>query len=101
MSDSIRILHQDCDPSLAQDKSLPYTAYLVEYLQDGMTKFDIVTSKKKVDIFDHYWDNYRSDFKNMTQTEGRIKSKLWGGYKKADKKGKLLTDLILSSKVWT
>jgi hypothetical protein len=88
LSDSIKFIHQDCDPSLAQDRSLPYTAYLVEYLQDGITKFDIVTSKKKVDIFDHYWDNYRGDFKNMTQTEGRINPKLWGYDKKSDKKRK-------------
>lgn len=88
MSDSIKILHQDCDPTLAQDRSLPYTSYLVEYLQDGITKFDIVTSKKKVDIFDHYWDNYRHDFVNMTQSEGRINPKLWGNSPSKESKKK-------------
>lgn len=77
MGKGIKMLHQDCDPTLADDRSLPYTAFLVEYLQDGMTKFDIVSATKQVDIFDHYWDHYRSDFKNMTQTEGRISPKLW------------------------
>ena len=33
---------------------------------------------KQVDIFDHYWDNYRSEFKNITQAQGRINPKLWG-----------------------
>ena len=77
MGKGIRMIHKDCDPSLAEDKSLPYTSYLVEYLQDGITKFDIVTGNKRVDIFDHYWDHYRHDFQNMTQTEGRINPKLW------------------------
>lgn len=73
----MRIIHKDCDPSLAQDRSLPYTAYLVEYLQDGMTKFDIVWGNKRVEIFDHYWDLYRHDLISMTQTEGRVNPKLW------------------------
>ncbi len=73
----MKILHKECDPSLCEDRSLPYTAYLIEYLQDGITKFDIVSAAKKVDIFDYYWDLYRHDFKNMTQTEGRINPKLW------------------------
>jgi len=40
----MKIVHRDCDPSLALDRSLPYTAYLIEYLQDGMTHFDIALS---------------------------------------------------------
>ena len=89
MGKGVKILHQDCDPSLGQDKSLPYTAFLVEYSQDGMIKFDIVTAAKKVDIFDYYWDLYRSDFRNMTQSEGRANPKLWQNPKdKKDKKTK-------------
>jgi hypothetical protein len=75
---SMKIIQTDCDPSLAEDRSLPTSAYLVEYTQDGMTHFDIVMAAKQVDIFDHYWDNYRSDFKNITQAKGRINPKLWG-----------------------
>ena len=47
MGKGCKIIHQDCDPTLADDRSLPYTAYLVEYLQDGMTHFDIVSAGKK------------------------------------------------------
>lgn len=83
----MNVLHTDCDPSLADDRTLPYTAYLVEYLQDGMTKFDIVIANKRVDIFDYYWDRYREDFINMTQTEGRVNPKLWGN-KPPEKKKK-------------
>jgi len=77
MGKGCKILFQDCDPEMAQDRSLPYSAYLVEYLQDGMTHFDIASGPKQVDIFDDYWDKYRSDFVNMTQTEGRVNPKLW------------------------
>ena len=89
MSDKITFLFQDCDPTIANDKKLPTSAFLVEYLQDGMTKFDIVTSYKQVDIFDHYWDNYRGDFKNMSQAKGTINPKLYNvDQKKTEKKRK-------------
>jgi hypothetical protein len=74
----IKFIHQDCDPSMAEDTSLPYTCYLVEYYDDGKRKFDLVTCNKKVDIFDHYWDKYRDNFVTIKQSEGRINPKLWG-----------------------
>ena len=77
MGKGVKVLHTDCDPTLSQDKGLPYTAYLVEYLQDGMTKFDIVSASKQVDIFDHYYDLYKKDFVKMSQSEGRINPRLW------------------------
>lgn len=82
----IKFIHQDCDPSMAEDTSLPYTCYLVEYYDEGRRKFDLVTCNKKVDIFDHYWDNYREGFIGFNQSEGRTNPKLWnpnpGGKKK-------------------
>lgn len=88
MGKGVRIIHQDCDASLGDDRSLPYTAYLVEYLQDGITKFDVVVAPKRVDIFDYYWDLYRHDLINMTQTEGRVNPKLWGYHQKDKTKKK-------------
>lgn len=73
----MKIIYRDCDPSLADDRNLPHTAYLVEYLQDGMTHFDIVVASKRVEIFDYYWDNYREDLIRMTQSEGRANPKVW------------------------
>ena len=73
----IKIIRQNCDPELANDRSLPCTAYLVEYIDCGVKKWDIVLCNKKVDIFDHYWDNYREDFINFKQTEGRANPKVW------------------------
>ena len=48
----MKILEKNCSPETAQDKSLPYTAYLVEYKENGEVKFDIAISNKQVDLFD-------------------------------------------------
>ena len=74
----MRILYEDCDPDKALDRSLPYTAYLIEYKKDGESHYDVAIGKKRVEIFDHYWDKYRDDFVTMKQSEGRINPKLWG-----------------------
>jgi hypothetical protein len=84
----MRILHQNCDPELAKDRSLPYTAYIVEYEIDGALAHDIVIANKRTDIFDHYWDKYREGLKGFKQTEGRVNPKLWGSQPKETKKGK-------------
>ena len=48
----MKTLYTDCDPTVADDRTLPTNAFLIEYLQDGMTKFDVVMSGKKSEIFD-------------------------------------------------
>ena len=73
----MKIIRPNCDPSVAADKSLPYTAYLVTYLVDGKETYDLVVTNKKVDIFDYYWDRYREDFVTFKQSEGRTNPKLW------------------------
>lgn len=83
---SVKVIHRDCDPSLSKDRSLPCTAFLVEYIQGDTTHWDIVMSGKKVDIFDEYWDKYRENLIGFTQTEGRSNPKLWNNSKK--EKGK-------------
>ena len=82
---SVKILHLNCDPSLAEARSLPYTAYLVEYDDDGI-RYDIVICNKKVDIFDYYWDMYREGLISFRQTEGRVNPKLWGVQQSSKKK---------------
>ena len=74
----MRILHQNCDPELANDKSLPYTAYLVTYEIDGAIAYDITIADKKSEMFDYYWDRYREGLRGWKQSEGRINPKLWG-----------------------
>jgi len=72
-----RILHENCDRSLAEDKTLPCDSYLVEYLIDGIVAYDIVWCTKRVDIFDMYWDKYRENLKSIQWTDGKVNSKLW------------------------
>jgi hypothetical protein len=82
----MRILHQNCDPEIANDKSLPYNAYLVTYEIDGAIAYDLVIPEKQMEIFDYYWDNYREGLKGWKQSEGRVNPKLWGNKPKEEKK---------------
>jgi hypothetical protein len=82
----MKILHQNCDPELANDRSLPYTSYLVQYKIDGSISYDLVITDKKSDIFDYYWDRYRNDLIGFKQSEGRTNPRLWGYSKKEEKK---------------
>tara|TARA_B100000900_G_scaffold413551_1_gene437829 strand:- start:1192 stop:1443 length:252 start_codon:yes stop_codon:yes gene_type:complete len=72
----MNILHENCDPELASDPSLPYSAYLIEYIDQGETKWDIAVAPKQSELFDYYWDKYKA-VTNMTQSQGRVSPKLW------------------------
>lgn len=82
----MRVLQRSCDPSVADDRSLPYTTYLVTYLLDGQETYDLVICNKKVEIFDYYWDLYRENLITFKQTEGRVNPKLWQDPTKKEKK---------------
>ena len=86
MGKVINIIHMNCDPSAAQDRSLPRDTYLVTYGDNGEEKYDIVQGLK-LDIFDQYWDKYR-DFRGMEWTEGTVNPKMWGYIPKESKKKK-------------
>lgn len=73
----LKIIHENCDPKLAQNPKLPYTAYLVEYEKDGKTCYDITLCQKAVEMFDHYYDKYKQGLKGWKQSQGRISPKLW------------------------
>jgi hypothetical protein len=87
----LKIIHEDCDPSLAEDKSLPTSSFLVEYVIGKDIHYDIVMAAKQVEIFDYYWDKYREDLLTFNQTQGRISPKLWG-YKAPEGKKKKKDD---------
>tara|TARA_B100000683_G_C12121070_1_gene403502 strand:- start:238 stop:519 length:282 start_codon:yes stop_codon:yes gene_type:complete len=86
----LKVLKQNCDPKDSQDPSLPYTAYLVEYKQDGKSVYDLAIANKAVDLFDYYYDLYKKNFVKFTQSEGRINPKLWNdpNQPKPPKKGR-------------
>ncbi len=75
--EKIIILDQDCDKKNAEDKSLPNSAYLVEYVTENETKYDIVMAFKTSDVFDVYWDKYKSGLNTITQTAGTVNPKMW------------------------
>jgi hypothetical protein len=75
---AVKIIHEDCDLAVCNTKDLPYNSYVVTYVVDGETKYDIVQPRKTMEIFNEYWDKYREDFKPpWYQSEGRVNPKLW------------------------
>ncbi len=85
MGKGINIINVDCDPSAANDKSLPRDSYLITYGDNGEQKYDVVQGLQS-DIFDQYWDKYR-DVRGLKWTEGTVNPKMWG-YKPNEKKKK-------------
>lgn len=83
-----KIIHENCDESLAKDKTLPSNSYLVKYYNEDNLRYDIVICNKRSDIFDMYWDKYREGLKSIKWTEGRVNPKLWGVAPKEVKKKK-------------
>ena len=77
----IQIIAEKCDPKAANNKKLPYTAYLVEYMVDGKKTYDIAIAQRAVDLFDHYYDKYKKNFVKFTQTEGIANPTLWNNKK--------------------
>ena len=73
----MKILHENCDPKLADDRQLPYTAFLVEYELEGKAAYDIAVSTKAVEIFDHYYDKYKKDFRRFDATSGTVDPRRW------------------------
>ena len=73
----VKILKQDCRKDEANDKSLPYTCYLVVYKVDGVEKYDLAMASKQVDLFDYYYDLYKENFVSMMQAEGRVAPNMW------------------------
>ena len=84
----MKILFENCDPDKAEDKTLPNNAFLVEYKSEDTTCYDIAVAAKQSEIFDHYYDKYKSGFVTMKQAEGRINPKLWGNEPPKNKKKK-------------
>lgn len=86
MAESVKVIHSDCDASLAKDRSLPNNSCLVIYIDNNKRKYDIVMSQKMVSIFDEYWDKYKENLISIIYTEGRVNPRVWGSEQKEDKK---------------
>ena len=67
----MNILHENCDPKLAEDPKLPYTAYLIQYADKEVVKFDLSIGYSTVELFDHYYDKYKNVM-SMIQSNGKV-----------------------------
>ena len=74
---SITVIHEKCDLEKDNNTKLPYTAYLIQYEVEGKTHHDIAMGSKAVDIFDHYYDKYKKQFKWLKQSKGTMRPNLW------------------------
>ena len=73
----MKILYENCQPKDALDKTLPYTAYLVEYIKDGKPHYDVSLGDKQAEVFDYYWDKYKQDLKKIDSTGGLVNPNRW------------------------
>lgn len=83
----VLMIHENCDKSLASNKSLPLNSYVVTYEYEGSVCYDIVQSNAIVKIFDCYYDKLGigSAIKSIKWTDGRVNPKLYG-YTKPERK---------------
>jgi len=84
----MKVIQEKCDPKAADDRQLPYTAYLVEYKVEGKPTYDIAMGDSQIEIFDTYYDKYKKDFVGFKQTEGRQRPNLWNASPPKRKKRK-------------
>tara|TARA_Y100000994_G_scaffold212442_1_gene187276 strand:- start:1020 stop:1304 length:285 start_codon:yes stop_codon:yes gene_type:complete len=84
----MKLIHEKCDPKAADDRQLPYTAYLIEYKVGGKSAYDIAMADSQVTLFDYYYDKYKKDFVGFKQTEGRLRPNLWNQKPQQRKKKK-------------
>ena len=74
----MKIIKEDCDPSVDNNRDLPNNSFIVTYKVDGKKQYDLVLASKQIEIFDAYYDKYKKDFVFMKQSEGRANPKFWG-----------------------
>ena len=82
------IIFEKATMNQAKDSSLPNDAYLIWYNIDGETFMDVTRCRKRVDLFDLYYDKYGpGSVVKIDFGYGRVNPKLWG-YKAPEKKKK-------------
>tara|TARA_B100000925_G_C21764961_1_gene369409 strand:- start:319 stop:585 length:267 start_codon:yes stop_codon:yes gene_type:complete len=85
---TLNILKENCDPKKENNSALPYNAYLVQYKAgEDETRWDLTMAYKMSEIFDHYYDKYKSVLA-IVQSEGRVSPKLWNDPSKPQPKKK-------------
>lgn len=73
------LIYENSSLEQAKDPSLPSDAYLVFYEIDGSERMDVCRGKRRVDIFDLYYDKFGPNvLKKITWGYGKKNPKLWG-----------------------
>jgi hypothetical protein len=72
------ILKQNCTLQEAQDTQVPTDAYIVSYLRDGKTCYDLTRCGKRANLFDMYYDNLGPVILAIEWGSGKISPKVWG-----------------------
>ena len=68
-----------------KDPSFPNDAYLIWYLDDDKQHIDLVRCRKKVNLFDMYYDKYGpGSVQKIDFGYGRVNPRVWG-YKEPEK----------------
>ena len=85
---TLNILKENCDPQKDNNTALPYNAYLVQYKAgEDETRWDLTMAYKMSEIFDHYYDKYKSVLA-IIQSDGRVAPKMWSDPSKPQPKKK-------------
>jgi len=85
---TLNILKENCDPKKENNTALPYNAYLVQYKAgENETRWDLTMAYKMSEIFDHYYDKYKSVLA-IKQSDGRVAPKMWSDPSKPQPKKK-------------
>ena len=74
----MKILDENCDPKVAEDPKLPYTAYLIQYADKEVVKYDLSIGYSKVELFDHYYDTYKN-VQGISWTKGIVSPRTYDG----------------------
>ena len=85
---TLNILKENCDLQKDNNTALPYNAYLVQYKAgEDETRWDLTMAYKMSEIFDHYYDKYKSVLA-IKQSDGRVAPKMWSDPSKPQPKKK-------------
>lgn len=83
------LIYENATPDQIKDTSVPNDAYLVYYEVANVNYVDVCRGRKRVDIFDLYYDKFGSNtIKKIDFGYGRTNPRLWKEKTKSEKKKK-------------
>tara|TARA_B100000287_G_scaffold321278_1_gene305232 strand:- start:1350 stop:1691 length:342 start_codon:yes stop_codon:yes gene_type:complete len=82
---SCEILLSKTTMDKAKDKKLPSDAFIVTYVDNMSDCIDVTRSGKKSNVFDMYWDKYKTGLRKIEWGFGTVNPSQFG-YKQPEKK---------------